>query len=133
VTTHLATFALAGTLAPAALAADTEDWTPTGIDAANTILVAQTASWRLGGIAGGWAGRLLLLHNVSAYSSILVSDSAASAAANRFDLPVSRLTIDPGSVLPIHYDGAAQRWRPLVQMRRLQHLEDIVLAQMGAV
>ena len=63
------------------------------------------------GIAGGVAGRLLVLTNVGATFGItLTNEDAASTAANRILLP-NNIRLAPADSIILRYDGTTSRWR----------------------
>lgn len=104
---------LAGVIAPTALAADANDYAPTGnADATVWALSATGAMRTITGISGGASGRVLVLVNVGGEAIKLTSNDAASTAANRLsaahDAPVI-LQPSGGSVVLAYY-SAASRW-----------------------
>ena len=126
--TGLATFNSTGTAAGAAfsdsflwtgiieatIAANTDDWAPTGIATASTVRVTVTgASRNLTGITTGAAGRLLHLLNVGTFNLVL-KDDVTSTAANRFQLN-GDITVEPNQSVTLLYDvdpvAANSRWR----------------------
>lgn len=73
---------------------------------------AGAVTWT--GIAGGAAGRLLLVTYTGAATLTLTHD-ATSTAANRFYCPGSaNVSIGPNGVALLVYDGTSSRWRVLV-------------------
>jgi hypothetical protein len=52
-----------GIITPTTLAANTDDWAPTGFSTASVIRVAASSAVNLTGIAAGAAGRTIFLHN----------------------------------------------------------------------
>lgn len=101
---------LSGELTPAQLTADTNDYDPADLATATVLRLSTDASHMLTGLAGGAAGRLLLLLNVGAENLILSDEDALSAAANRFALDAS-VTLTPDTAALLHYDTTAARWR----------------------
>lgn len=104
------TFMLDGAIAPSQITADQNNYNPTGLSTASVLLLDSDARWNVTGLAGGTAGRCLLLIYVGANSLQLTDEDAASTAANRFafshDFP-----LEPGYPLLLWYDGSAARWR----------------------
>lgn len=92
------------------ISADQNDWAPT--DLATAALVTPAGADRtLTGLAGGVAGRLVLIINAGAvFNVVLAAESPSSAAANRFAAG-SGTTIFPGGAQALLYDASAQRWR----------------------
>lgn len=101
---------LTGEIAPAALAADQNDWNPAGLAAAAVVKASGTADRTVTGLAAGGLGDLKILENTGAYNLTLAAQSAASAAANRFDLATD-LVVRAKQLVLLRYDGAASRWR----------------------
>jgi hypothetical protein len=100
---------LTGVITPTQLSANTDDWAPTGFADANTVRVSSDAARNLTGIAGGSAGRMIVLHNVGSYDITLVDD-ATSTAANRFALAENHV-MGPDTSVTLVYDGTSSRWR----------------------
>jgi hypothetical protein len=101
-------------ISPPALSASVNDYTPTGLSTARNLRLASTASWQITGIAAQTAGTLLTLWNGGAQDIVLVTASAASVAANRFQCPRGvNLTINSGSSAMMWYDGVSSLWRVL--------------------
>lgn len=103
-------FALAGILTPAAITADQNDYNPGSLSTANTLRLSTDASRNITGLAGGAAGRVILLHNVGANALVLKDESASSSAANRFALAAD-LTLAQDESAVLQYDGTSSRWR----------------------
>lgn len=100
-----------GIISPTQLAANTDNWNPTGLATAQVIRASTDASRNLTGIVAQAAGTELAIWNVGAFDLVLVHD-ATSTAANRFTLPgAANLTLTPGSSIRLAYDGASSRWR----------------------
>lgn len=100
-----------GIITPTALAANTDDWTPTGYSDASTIRMSASAPVNLTGLGGGENGKEIKLMNVGANTITLVHD-LTSSAANRFYCPnnTSVAVRQNGWVLVI-YDSTSSRWR----------------------
>jgi hypothetical protein len=104
-------FALTGDISPTALAADVNDYNPTGLSTASVIRQAiSVAAVNITGLAGGADGRLIILHNISANTIVLKDESVSSTAANRFALTAD-ITLSPDSVVMLQYDSTSTRWR----------------------
>jgi len=99
-----------GIISPTALAANTNDWAPTGFATANTIRISASSAVDLTGIAGGSSGRILTIHNVGANAITLKDESASSTAGNRFALSAD-LTLGADSMIMLQYDATSSRWR----------------------
>ena len=104
---------LAGVISPTQLAANTDNWNPTGLGTARIIRVTTDASRNLTGIIALAPGTVLAICNAGAQNLVLVH-SATSTAANQFILPNSaNLTLLPGMSVEIFYDTASTKWRCL--------------------
>lgn len=106
---------ITGVITPTQLAANTNDWAPTGMSGASIIRASTDALRNLTGITGGAAGRTLILINVGAFNLVL-KDDATSTAANRFLNPdASDFAITPQSSCFLWYDGTSSRWRVITK------------------
>lgn len=103
------TFTLSGTITPTTLAANTDNWAPTGLSGASVIRVSTDTSRNLTGITGGADGRVLILQNVGSNPLVLIDD-ATSTAANRFQLSAN-VTVGANQVAIVQYDATDSRWR----------------------
>ncbi len=103
-----------GTLSPAQLTADQNDYSPTGLGMARVLRVSSDQARKLTGLGGGYDGREIEVQNVSAVGSdgdiVLTYEGTASSAANRF-LSDNDVILEPGNGCLLTYDGASQRWR----------------------
>lgn len=99
---------LTGVISPAALAANTNDWAPTGLSAATVIKLSASSAINLTGISGGADGRVLVLQNTGSNAITLTGADTNSASANRF---ATASVLQPGTVLALIYDGTASLWR----------------------
>lgn len=97
-------------ISPAQLTAQTDNWNPTGLKDASVIRFSTDASRDLTGLAGGYDGRLIILHNVGAQNLVLKDASGSSSAANRFAL-TGDVTLAADSVAALQYDGTTAVWR----------------------
>lgn len=100
---------LSGAITPAAFAATQNDYAPVGLSAAAVARLTATGAQSITGIAGGAAGRVLILQNVGAAAISLLNANTGSTAANRFAFSYDR-TIEPGRVLILIYDVTQSRW-----------------------
>jgi hypothetical protein len=103
-------------ISPTQLAADTDNWNPTGLSTATVIRVDTDATIRyLSSITApaGGAQRLRLM-NISA-NTLMLKDQAAElgTAANRMILGGQDLPLFPGDALDLIYDSTSSRWRAL--------------------
>lgn len=99
--------------ADSTIAADQNNYAPTGATTASEIFIDGGASDRnITGLAGGAAGRILGIVNKGTTNSIMLKNSSASSTAtNRFLFPAD-VTLPPNTALVLRYDGTASRWRP---------------------
>jgi hypothetical protein len=71
-------------LAPSSVSGTVNDWNPTNLATATTLIITPSASTTLTGIQGGTDGRRLnLCHSGAAFDVILKMNSGSSSAANR--------------------------------------------------
>lgn len=102
---------ITGKISPTQLAANTNNWNPTGLSTATTIRLSTDASRDLTGILAGTDGRLLLLQNIGAFPLVLKHD-VTSTSANRILCPNSvDLTLNQNASVWLSYDATSSRWR----------------------
>lgn len=106
------TFALNGALTTAQITATADNYNPTGLSSAVTLRLNSDASRDLTGIAGGSAGRILIIRNVGSFNIVLKDEGATSTAANRFAL-FSDVTLQPEQTATLQYDAVSSRWFPI--------------------
>lgn len=106
------TFALSGDITPAALGADTNDWSPTSLSTNTVIRASTSANYAVTGLQGGSDGRVVVLHNVGSFDLQLKAEDSGSTAANRFTLRAN-LRLFPGCAAIFQYDSTSSRWRCL--------------------
>lgn len=109
-----ANLSLTGIIEPTTLAADTNDWAPTGIATASTIRMSASSAVALTGLLAPTAdGEVKILENVGAtYPITLSPSSSASASANRFLIP-KPIVVGVNSSVALRYDAGDDRWRLL--------------------
>lgn len=109
---------LAGTIIyPAAISGTTNDWAPTGLSTATTIVEAISGDTTLTSLTGGVDGRRLDLCNSGSFNLTLAHDTGGTAA-NRFYLADAQnwiLNASAMSCASFVYDGTASRWRMLAK------------------
>lgn len=114
----LAVSAIAGALTysssitPTALAADANDYAPTGLSGATILKLSGTAARNITGLTGGAEGVTKRIENVGSYALTFKAESASSTAANRFAL-TGDLIVPANGMIEITYDSTASRWRLL--------------------
>lgn len=101
---------LGGIISPSQITANTNDYTPTGLDQANIIRLSTDAEHSLTGLGGGAPGRVMALMNVGAQQIDLLSENTGSLAANRFSLGTD-FQLAPNAAVLVMYDAVASRWR----------------------
>lgn len=105
---------MTGVISPTALAADQNDYTPTGNAAASWIRQDASANVIITGLANGTTGFLKVITNISADKTITLADqSSSSTAANRFAFTDrKKVVLYPGESISLIYDSTSSRWRP---------------------
>jgi hypothetical protein len=106
-------FALTGIITDT-IAAQKDNYNPAGLADASTIQITMSGNQKITGIAGGVAGRILVLQSGYTGSTdklTLENNSGSSLAANRFFCPLSTdfVLSDDNSVI-LQYDGVQQKW-----------------------
>lgn len=93
---------------PATISSNQNDYSPgTNYTVAR---LASSAAVNITGLAGGKAGRVVVLINIGGNTITLVDESTLSAAANRFALNTNiALASEQAAIL--WYDGTSNRWR----------------------
>lgn len=118
-----------GIITPTTLAANTDDWAPTGFSTASMVRASASAAYNLTGIAGGAAGRMIMLHNVGSYAITLKNDTT-STAANRFALSAD-YTLGAAQSVLLEYDGTTSRWRIFGQQTAASSIYPRLLTNVG--
>lgn len=103
---------LSGVISPSQITSNQNDYAPTGFSAASTLRLASDASRNITGIAGGAAGRTIIVHNVGSQSIVLTNQDTGSSAANRL-LLAGDVTLAADTSITLRYDGASSRWRAI--------------------
>ncbi len=103
-------FAFAADISPAQIAANQNDYAPTGYADAVIYRLDLDAARTITGFAGGADGQFKIIHNISAYNLTLANASASSSAANRLDV-ASDVVIAPKTSVALFYDAIASRWK----------------------
>lgn len=99
-------------ISPSALSGNVNDYAPTGIAIARTMLL-DGAGFTITGIAFIINGKILRIINTSTTLNLILSnENVSSSASNRFRLTNNTdVTILPGEACEIWYDAAVTRWR----------------------
>lgn len=107
---------LAGIITPTQIAANTNNWNPTGLGTARIIRATTDASRNLTGIVALAGGTVLAIQNAGATQNLVLThnDTGQSATGNCFMLPNNaNLTLLPGMGVEIYYDSTSSKWRCL--------------------
>jgi hypothetical protein len=115
VTQASTSFALPGVISPAQITSNQNDYSPTGLSAAAVLRLSSDASRDITGLAGGAAGRILVLINIGGFNIRLRHLNGSSAAGNQFKIGYD-LTVLPDQGVIIQYDATSTKWR-LVQTK----------------
>lgn len=102
----------AGVISPTALAANTNDWNPTGLSTAWLIRATTDATPRtLSGISAQGDGTIIYLHNANASTTLTLAHDATSTGANRFLCPgAANYSLTAKATVMLAYDSTADRW-----------------------
>ena len=106
-------FSLPGIVTPDQIAANQNNYDPTGLQGAFCMRLATDASRSVTGLLAPppAAGRLVLIVNIGANDLVLVHESASSDAENRFNFSgAADVTLTALSTLLIYYDSTSERW-----------------------
>jgi hypothetical protein len=120
--TSSADVAWSGDISPSSIAADQNNYNPTGLSGAAVIRVSTSGPYAINGLAGGADGRIIVIKNVGTNPLIIGAERASSTAANRFTLTAD-LVIGPGEAEVFFYDATASRWTRMSANARPQHLD----------
>ena len=101
---------LSGDITPTQIAANTNNYNPTGLSTATILRLSSDASRNITGLQGGSDGRILVLFNVGSNDIVLKTGDANSDAANRFGFDADFVLV-ASSTATIFYDSTASLWR----------------------
>lgn len=108
---RLGAMLLKNIITPTQLAANTDNWNPTGLSTADLIRASTDASRNLTGIVAPTTGRAMILANVGS-SDLVLKHDVTSTAANRFYCPDNAdVTVKRNTAVIIYYDATVSRWR----------------------
>lgn len=102
-------FSLPADVAPATLAANQNNYTPTGLAGTSTLNLTASTPVQITGIAAGSAGDLLYIYNSGSSTITLVDESASSTAANRFAFSTN-VSLTAGAGVTLKYSTSLSRW-----------------------
>jgi hypothetical protein len=94
----------AAVITPSQIAANQNDYNPTGLSAATVLRLSSDATRNLTGLQGGFDGRVISLVNVGSFLMILPANSGSSTAAYRFQFYGDDLYLFPGDAVHLRYD-----------------------------
>lgn len=94
------------------LAADQTAWSPAAFGTRFFFRVSGTAAWTIRGITALAAGSFITVYNGGSFNIVFTREDGAASAANRIamDNALFGLTITPGQVIQLYYDGITSRW-----------------------
>ena len=104
-------FRLSGTLSPAQITSNTNNYNPSGLANASQLRLNSDASRNITGLSGGVTGRLILIANIGSTDIVLTNQDALSTAANRFLFAGGDRTLTADEAVLLRYDGTSSRWR----------------------
>lgn len=104
-------------ISPATITGTVNDYAPTGLSGATTVLVASSSGIpTITGLSGGVDGRMIKIYNIDASNDLLIAcNNAGSAAANRITGPwgTVNLTLPAGtsSNVSLQWNSSSSRWQ----------------------
>lgn len=102
-------------ITPAALSANTNDYTPSGIATAAVVRVSATGAVNLTGLKAATTRQMKLLVNIGAFAITITHADALSSAANRFRCGGAvNITLAKLDAIWIYYDLASGVWQVVV-------------------
>lgn len=117
-------------LTPTQLAANANDYAPSGYATASMMRLSSDAARDITGIdAGVGMGRLVLV-NVGSFAITLKDADANSAAANRFAFGADYV-LAAGASVSIVYDSTSSRWRLTQQSKAMANVVEDTTPQLG--
>lgn len=104
-------FALSGDISPTAIAANQNNYAPTGLATAAVLrLTASGAGFNITGLTGGSDGRVFVIYNIGSNRINLTANDANSTAANRFGFKYD-FVLQPSGGCVVMYDATSSLWR----------------------
>lgn len=107
------TITLDGTLSPAQITANQNDYNPASLADASLLRLTTDASRDITGLAAQSGGRVIVLANSGSNDVRLMNLSGSSSAANQFALGGGNMTLKAQTSVGLFYDGTSALWRPL--------------------
>jgi hypothetical protein len=101
------------TTTPTTLAANQNDYEPTGWFTSSYVRLDASAAVSISGFKNNGTARVVFVAHIGAANNItFVHENAGSAAANRFNLKGAvNFTLTPGTLVMLVYDTVSSRWR----------------------
>ena len=100
------------TISPAAIAAQADNYNPTGFADADSVRVTLTGDQTITGFVHGNVDRVVLFNIDGTDSLTLAHESASSTAANRIACPNgANYVMEPNSAVLMERDATSSRWR----------------------
>ena len=101
-----------GTLTPATITGDLDDYSPTGFATANTLRLDTTLDIEITGFdsTGIVDGQVFAVHNISTKKIKIKKNNNGSTASNRMQIK-GDLTIEKDESFLMQYDSTSSRWR----------------------
>lgn len=100
-----------GTLSPAAIAANTNNYNPAGLSTANVLILNATGPFNITGMVPPRSFCYLIVINISASTLTFTHEDGASTAANRFVLSGgANMALARTGGIVLYYDQSTSRW-----------------------
>ncbi len=100
---------LTGIISPTSIAADQDNYNPSGLSTASTLRLTSGAAYNITGLQGGATGRLITIYNIGSFNLTFKANSSSSTASNRFNLAAD-VVIVPKGALVLLYDATTSLW-----------------------
>ncbi len=119
---------LPGSISPAEITGDQDDYDPTGLSGATVLRLSSDSNRAITGLAGGIDGRIVIIYNVGAQKFRFTNEDAASTAANRFSFVNTRsVMVFPNDGVIFRYDGTESRWHTISRTPPLFNKGDLLV------
>lgn len=101
-----------GTITPAQITADQNDYNPTGFSTARNVRLSSDALRTITGLQSSFSGQVVRLVNAGSNDIAFAHGSGSSTATNRIVCPgAATFTLNPGDSIEAWYDGVSSLWR----------------------
>jgi hypothetical protein len=101
---------MSSVISPTQIAADQNDYNPTGLSTTLFIRLDSDAARNITGLTGQEEGREVQVVNIGAFNITLKNSSSSSLSTNRFAFITGDVILIPGSAVWLRYTAAGQ-WR----------------------